>query len=246
MFPNPNPWAQQGAEANPFAAGGAAAGAGGGAAPPAGPAFVPGPGLFAGVQPAQYNPVNIRAAGAMRANQRGNQHWRMVGFNPAGFGAGQMPMHQGPLFGLQGVQPYNPGAVPVFQIAPPAAAAAAPAAAAAAFAVGDIYAGRPHLGSKALPAGYSELLSGDDPIPAGTEMVDFHGELGNKRVYTLESFRQMVPFAGRKVNPFTRRPIDAANVTYYRVGAAPMEMNGGRKRRRCTMKRNKRHSRRRR
>lgn len=242
MFPNPNPWAQQGAQANPFAAGGAAAGAGGGA-PPAGPAFVPGPGLFAGVQPAQHNPVNIRAAGAMRANQRGNQHWRMQGFNPAGFGAGQMPMHQGPLLGLQGVQPYNPGAVPVFQIAAPAAAA--PAAAFVPAPAANIYAGRPHLGSKALPAGYNELLSGNDPIPAGTEMVDFHDELGNKRVYTLESFRRLVPVAGRKVNPFTRRPIEAANVTYYRVGAAPMDMNGGRKRRRRTMKRSKRHSRRR-
>jgi hypothetical protein len=92
----------------------------------------------------------------------------------------------------------------------------------------NIYAGAPHTGTRNVPANAENAILFESIAP-GTEMVDFHGESGHGRYYTLDSFRQlpmkMFPGVGRfKENPQTRQPIRPANVTRYRK-------TGGRRRR---------------
>lgn len=69
------------------------------------------------------------------------------------------------------------------------------------------------------------------PITENMDMVDFHGEYGFGRYYTVEVYDALhLP----KLNPMTRRPILPGDVQYYTAHIA--EPIGGRRRRRHTKK----------
>jgi len=122
--------------------------------------------------------------------------------------------------------------IPYVPAAPVVAAAAAPA---------NIYADIPHAGVRNVPANAENAIL-MNAIAPGTEMVNFHGEAGHNRYYTLNGFRQfpmkMFPGVGRfKENPHTRQPIRPANVTRYKK-------TGGKRRRKAMTRKNRRTRRR--
>ena len=91
----------------------------------------------------------------------------------------------------------------------------------------NIYAGAPHVGELDIPADATSPIGMNLP-PAGTEMANFHGELGFGRVYTREEFNALekkYQHGYRKENPSTRQVIRPENVRYYRS-------RGGKSRRR--------------
>lgn len=108
------------------------------------------------------------------------------------------------------------------------------------------YAHAPHIGELEIPN------TAEDPIgmrnvatlrTQGTEMVNFHGELGHNRVYTRANFNalRVSPSAtpeGLIRNPTTSVVVQPANIRYYRVrrpniagGTRHRKMRRGQKRR---------------
>ena len=75
-----------------------------------------------------------------------------------------------------------------------------------------------NTGVQNVPRGSENLISRDD-IEENDEMIDFHGEKALGRFYKRNTFNSLEhkPTHGKKVNPFTRAPIEAANVRTYRA-----------------------------
>ncbi len=73
-------------------------------------------------------------------------------------------------------------------------------------------------GTLNVPRGTMNLISADD-IEENDEMVNFHGEKGRKRFYKKSTFNRINhnQTTGRKMNPYTRAPIEVANVRTYKA-----------------------------
>lgn len=72
-----------------------------------------------------------------------------------------------------------------------------------------------NIGVQNVPRESENLISRDD-IEENDEMVDFQGERAVGRFYKKNTFNSLEhkPANGKKVNPFTRIPIEAAVNTY--------------------------------
>jgi hypothetical protein len=81
-----------------------------------------------------------------------------------------------------------------------------------------VYNNLPNIGNQNVPRGTTNLIS-TDTIEENDEMVNFHGEKALGRFYKKSTFNSLNhnQLSGRKKNPFTRTPIEIANVQTYRA-----------------------------
>lgn len=96
-----------------------------------------------------------------------------------------------------------------------------------------------YLNYRVVPTTETAIMTN---IRQGQNMVNFHNEYKYGRHYTRNNYNKFVKVDNKKINPYTRRPIEPSNIQYYR---ANLRQRRGitRRRRPLTKYTRKKHSR---